>query len=367
MTLLNKMNPKTRKILSALYYDTKKVGSFSGLNKFFDAVKGKVAISRNEVKKWLQEQDVYTVFKSARKKFQRLPTVQHDIDAQWQGDLMDLSYFANANDGFKYLLVFIDILSRYAWVMPLRTKSSQSVIDATEKIFQSGRIPRKIQTDMGKEFNNFAFKSFLAKRSIIYFTTTDDEVKASVVERLNRTLRSLIYKYLYANNTHRYIEVLGSIVETYNNSYHRGIKMKPSMVTSKNKNKVFKNLYSGLLQKSDTMKAIPAGSKVRIHRYKGPFEKGVTPSFTEEIFNIDSVVEKAPRRVYKLSDSSGEKITSIFYPENLSVVRNTPSDKVYKIEKVIKTRNTAKGPEYFVKWVGWPSKFNSWVSDLKEI
>ena len=77
---------------------------------------------------------------------------------------------------------------------------------------------------------------------IHFFTTTDDSIKSALAGRFNRTLRERIYRYLYHHNTNRYIDVLPKIVESYNNSYHRMLKMSPASVTKQHTNQILRIL-----------------------------------------------------------------------------------------------------------------------------
>ena len=58
------------------------------------------------------------------------------------------------NDGVSFLLVVINLFSRYLWVRPLKTKSAREVTEAFEDIFDVGQKPEKLRTDKGKEFTN---------------------------------------------------------------------------------------------------------------------------------------------------------------------------------------------------------------------
>ena len=81
----------------------------------------------------------------------------------------------------------------------------------------------------------------MKKHNKVHFATGSD-LKASVVERFNRTLKEWMWKYFTAHNTHRYIDIVQDLVKGYNYSYHKSIRMKPSEVSSENSFRVFKNL-----------------------------------------------------------------------------------------------------------------------------
>ena len=73
-------------------------------------------------------------------------------------DLADMQSHAKENDGYRYLLVCIDVFSKYVWVIPLKNKTGPALVTAFKEILESGRKPQKIQTDEGTEFFNKTFQ-----------------------------------------------------------------------------------------------------------------------------------------------------------------------------------------------------------------
>ena len=128
---------------------------------------------------------------------------------------MDLGKLASYNKGFKYLLTCIDVLSRYAWIVPLKNKTGKTLKEAFQVIFKSGRQPIRLQTDKGTEFTNRVFQKFLKENDVHFFTTYNEETKASIVERFNRTLKTKMWKYFTHRETIIYIDVLSEMVESY--------------------------------------------------------------------------------------------------------------------------------------------------------
>ena len=120
------------KYLHSKYYDPAFPGSFSGLDRFFNAIKkdGVYNISRDDVQEWLKSQDTYTVNKPVRRKFKRNRVIVSGIDDQWDGDLMDLSSLAKYNKNHKFILILIDIFSRFVWAVPLKSKHAFEIIRA---------------------------------------------------------------------------------------------------------------------------------------------------------------------------------------------------------------------------------------------
>ena len=353
--------------LASIYLDPSHPASFGGLDAVYRAVKeeGNSKISRKQVQDWLSQQDVYTLHKPARRHYKRSRVIVSGIDAQYQADLVDVQSLSRYNKGFKYLLTCIDIFSKYAWVVPLKTKQGQELKKAFESILSSGRKPRKLQTDQGSEFLNRVFQKFLRDNDIEFFTTNSG-LKASVVERFNRTFKNKMYKYFTYKNTLCYIDVLPQLVKSYNNTYHRSIKMKPSQVTKANEAKVWHMLYGDNTQKRVRFK-FQVGDRVRISKVKRIFQKSYLPNFTEELF---TVYKRFPRQVpvYKLKDDANEILEGTFYEAELQkVIKN---DEIYRVEKVLRKRKRNGKVEYLVKWKGYEDpKFNSWVpeSDITKL
>lgn len=104
-----------QELLKRTYYDLDSLGSFGGAKRLFDVVKrNNPSIELTDVKDWLKSQDAYTNFRPKRIKFERVTINVDRVDEQWQADLMDMSFWSKQNNGIKYILVAIYVLSRYA-------------------------------------------------------------------------------------------------------------------------------------------------------------------------------------------------------------------------------------------------------------
>jgi hypothetical protein len=362
------MENRRNTLLSKLYYSLDSPASFSGKEKLFkEAIRLDGRITRKNVDDWLRKQITYTLHRPVQLKFETRPVIVYDIDEQWQLDLVDLSKLSRYNAGYKHLLVCIDVLSKYAWIEPLKSKSANAIKEALQKVFLH-RQPLMIQTDKGTEFLNVLVKNMLEEKKIKLFTT-NSERKASVVERLNRTMKSIMFKYFTRKNTRKYIDVLPDLVKRYNNSFHRSIKMIPADVNRTNVPKAWINLYEkrSLFQTKSKRKLLTVGDLVRISIEKLPFQKRYEEVWTEEIFVVSHRFDDGNPMVYKLKDQSGEPIKGTFYYEELQKV---VEPEAYRIEKIIRKKKTVSGKLlYYVKWKGYSENFNSYISgeDLKRL
>ena len=129
--------------------------------------------------------------------------------------------------GFIFLLCVIDIFSKYAWVVPLKDKKGVSIVNAFQSILKdSNRKPNKIWVDKGGEFFKNSLKNGY-KTIILLCIQRNHEAKSVIAERFIRTLKNKIYKHMTSISKNVYIDKLDNIVNEYNNTHHRTIKMKP--------------------------------------------------------------------------------------------------------------------------------------------
>ena len=163
-----------------------------------------------------------------------------------------------------------------------------------------------------------------------------------------------MFKYLSANNTRKYVDVLDFRVNQYNNSIHSSIKMTPNEASRKeNENKVWRNLYPELRGKNLSPK-FSNGDHVRIKKKQNIFDKGYTQRWTEELFTISKIQLTIPV-TYKITDYNGVEIQGPFYEQELQKTRQ----EIFRIEKII----TQQGNKSLVKWFGYNDSFNSWVDN----
>jgi hypothetical protein len=333
--------------------------SFGGVDRLSRAT----GLSKKRTQSWLAQQDAYTLHKPARRFYKRNRVEVTGVDNQWQADLVDLQALKQYNDGFNYLLMCLDVFSKYGWAVPLKTKTGKELVQAFQSILAvEGRSPTKLQTDKGTEFLNRNFQEMLRKEGIHFFTT-NSELKASVVERWNRTIKERMWRYFTFANTYRYIDILPQLISAYNNSYHSSIKMEPVNVTNDNEQQVRAVLYPRL--EPATHFKYSLGDHVRVSKYKKTFEKGYVPNWSEEIYVIKEL-KRRPEPVYKLEDLLKVPIEGIFYEPELQRVQQKTADSLFVIEKVLSTKGKGARRKHLVKWRGYPESFNTWI-DAKEI
>jgi hypothetical protein len=298
--------------------------------------------------------------KPVLKNFVRRKVIVQRVDEIWAVDIVDMQKFADENDDHKYILDVIDCFSKYAWAVPLKSKTTHTTLEALKKIIKdSGRKPEKIWSDAGGEFVSKEFKKWREENNIgLYHTYSED--KSSIVERFNRTLKTKMWIQFTENQDHRYIDDLPTLLKSYNNTIHRTIKMTPTQASVKGREKqVYHNIYKNVELRSKKKPKFKIGDKVRISITKGKFEKGYEHGWSFEVFKISKVIDSNPI-TYNIVDLNEEPIVGSFYEQEL---QKTNKDNVYIVEEKIKSRMKKGEKEWFVKWYGFAEKYNSWVKE----
>lgn len=294
---------------------------------------------------------VNELHRDARRNFTRRHTTMVGIEDTLQVDLVEMIPYASKNKNMKYISTVINIFSKKAFARALKNKTGTEVTQAMKSILDSMNHPiRNIHADMGNEFYNTTMKKMLKEREINLYSTFTTK-KAAIVERFNRTLKNKMWKQFSLRGSYKWIDILESLIDDYNNTKHRTIKMKPNEVNEGNERYLLHTVYN-----YSTMKRRPKfklGDMVRISKYKHIFEKGYTPNWTTEIFKINRIQNTDPI-TYLLVDLKGNEIKGTVYQEELQLVQHP---NVYLVEKFIRT----KGNKVYVKWLGFDNSHNSWV------
>ena len=407
--------------LSKRFFNPSQPGSYTSSSKLHKVIKneGKYDISLSRINDWAVKNDILSLHKQVRQtqpKYRRIiaPSINHMIDA----DLMVLSgnRFKIANNGYSYILVTIDVFSRFCRAEAVKSKGSADMCAAFESIFDtmaeqklsssspeagadlkdvqnegskdSPILPLYIRSDNGIEFTNSKVQKLFDRKGIQHIRSSGD-FKANYSEALIKNLKKRLFQYFQTHSTYTYIDVLPEIVRSYNNTFHSSIDMTPASVTDQNTqqlwdyqyvtqntkdlDKLFVSAYNSSLSRSKKKYKFSIGDKVRIsYRRAKVFHRAYDQQFSSEIFTITDRKLSDGIFLYYLRDYSGEPIKGAFYTNQLTPVTFDPG-ALFKIDEVIKTRTLSKGrkkiSESLVSYEGWPAKYNQWIptSSLKTI
>ena len=314
-------------------YDGYQRGLASMVYKFFDKKSKGSGIANNEIKQNLQL--AKELHKPIIRNFKKRTVYSGFKDNIWGVDLADMQSPSKYNKGIKYLLCAIDVFSKYVWVVPIKDKKGVSIVDVFQEILKEsnwieanskGRKPNKIWVDKGSQFYNNSFKKGLKDNDIEMHSIHNKE-KSAVAERFIRTLKSKIFKHMTAISKNVYFDVLDDIVNKYNNTVHRTIKMKPIDVKD--------NTYADSKKEvNDKISKFKVGDPLRISKYKNICAKRYTPTWPENFFIVNKNKITVPW-TYVINNLNREEIIGTFFEKELQKT----NQKEFGIEKVIKRKD----------------------------
>lgn len=226
-------------VLRDLYYSPKT--GYRSTDHLYELAKSENPdITRNYVREWLQKQHTFSKHKRWNNPKHYRKTFVWDLGEQIQLDLITfLAKHSEENDGYKYIIMGIELLSRFAISIPVRKKEGKVMKEGIIEFLQKFKdrfhgYPKLIQFDEGSEFLNKDVIPVLKEHDITYFSTSSAR-KASIVERLNRTIKEKILKMFDRNGNHDWLSYLNDLVENYNTQDNRSIGTKPIDVNETNK------------------------------------------------------------------------------------------------------------------------------------
>ena len=289
----------------------------------------------------------------ARRNYKRARVVIKGVlDDLYEADLVDMRRFPDR--GYQFLLTVIDTGSKRGFASPLKSKSGPVVATALEKAFDHfGFNPRLLATDRGTEFYNTHVNKVLKRRNIKLYSSFNSQVKCAIVERFNRTLKTNLYRMFSIEGHRRWVDLIPDIVHTYNNTVHSSIGMKPADVSKSNESKVLAKLFPPTRARERIRPKFNVGDRVRVSKLKGLFTKGYEPNWSNEQFTVYKI-RNEPVPSFYLKDTYGVPLQGRWYNEEL---RRTNYPDSYLIEKIIKRSKDRA----LVRWLGFSSKFDSWV------
>ena len=331
-------------------------------------------LSQSDIEKLLSSIYSYGIHREYKKPRVRNPYYIYHIREQVQIDLVIMKdwvdvYLPDTNNGIIYLCTAIDSFTRRAWVVPMRTKTAQSSLEAIRSIVENMQASppfksmRSVLFDSGTEFKNLKIRKYLTEQNIKLIHPTS-EIKAGIVERFNRSLKSLIYSFMTENETNHYLSSLPDLLKTYNNRGHRSIGLLSPLEAEKPENqaKVLQfqlKRFEKIEKKRRKTAKFRIGDIVRVrlldlHR----FRRGFHHQFSSDYFQVVEIKNRMSIHMYVVKSLNTKEILKRrFYAGQLQLV----TGEIYRINKILKERRFRGKLQYFVSWMYFDEQHNSWI------
>lgn len=325
-------------------------------------------ISLEKAKKLLEEIDGYTLHREYKKPSMYNPYYLHHRREQVQADLIDMGRLQTKNDGFKFLLVLIDCMTKKLWVCALRSKTGLRMKLALQRWLTSlNQKPKILKTDRGNEFTCAPVQNLL-RRQGVEWQPAFGTLKACIAERVNKTLQVLIYKYLTEFETLKYIHVLDQLVNTYNNRKHRTLEGMTPNEADRPENEgrlqaLFHAKYAKIATRRRPTLKFRVGDIVRVKTEPKKISSSshaYAEQFHGEYYQVVRINRTLPIPLYYIrSTNTLDFIEGGFYGNELQRQRG---DK-YKIDQVINRQMRRRKPWILVRWKYFGPQWDSWIPE----
>ena len=345
--MAQRAGPLSNRLL-AIYTDPRSPGGFRGPEALWQEAKLHLPLlKRRQVYEFLRAQKPYTKHQQYRgvKKYRKVYAKRARYLIQM--DLLEFRKYSRENRGYNYILCAIDAFTKKLWTFPLKRKSAEEVHTAVFYFLMNER-PEKIQTDQGTEFINATLQATEDRMDppIQHYHTWSIK-KASIVERVQRTLRNRLGKIWEQRGNHQWIDVLPAITESYNNSVHRSIGMRPNDVGPEHHQFIYNRLYpqptpaqaiKDAKEARRITKHLHVGDYVRMLEYRKTFRKESDQAWSNQVYRIRHVIQSNPI-TFQIEDLDGDPIKGGFYFRQLIKIK--PSEDEFDGEPVPAPLRTA--------------------------
>ena len=250
---------------------------------------------------------------------------------------IDLQDFTNKPSyGYRYVLIVIDVFSRFVWARPIKEKTAKAVKVAFAAIFNSitdKDTIRLIMSDDGGEFKG-ELKTFIKGQGIKYIQRAIPQANG-IVERSNKTTKGILYKIVQSlspNQPQGWNLYLQEAISKYNNSLHREIGMTPEQAINLDDDEIEELFISSSdrrIEKAEKRKkesnvmtdVLNVGDMVRLQEKKGPLGKTFINNYSKEIYTIGKVIKPSNSlgvHKYRIIDNADNRgRVGFFYREQL--------------------------------------------------
>jgi hypothetical protein len=282
--LMNKSPNENYAKLKELFYDpTVGLSSKKELMKQAKDLK----IDSKTARQFYDNQEINQIFKRKKPNYHKIIA---DRPFSWQADLMFFEQFKKYNDGFIGLFVMIEVTSKYLVCIPIKTKQASEITEAFKTAMNQAGEVDVLTIDEGVEFKKEFDKRLEESDIKVYRHNTSGGNKGPmmIVERVNRTIRDKLTKYMKVYSSFRWIDYINAMVDKYNKKIHSTTEMSPIEAFDRD---VMETMIEDLHEERNEepeRENFTIGDKVRVMRKKGPFDKGMN-RFSKVVYTITNI------------------------------------------------------------------------------
>ena len=235
-------------------------------------------------------------------------------------DTINYDKFKYQNNLYAFIVVIIDCFTRKVWAVPIRRVNGEQTADALKSVLKQNpsQYPAHLVTDEGTEFFNKDVAPVLANFGVHHFhARTRSPSKASMAERVIRTLKSRLAKYMYLHKTTRWIDALPELVRNYNETPHSVTGVAPNSIDDTN----WRDIKGGGGGDGGTVQIrLNIGDRVRILKPKSLFAKGYSQTWSDQVYKISKALKSKTVDYYRVASLDDTRLPGFYYYYQLNLV-----------------------------------------------
>ena len=292
-----------------------------------------VKVTLKEIQMFLRTQEDEEVLRPVMKIKKHTAHIHSDFPNEfWNIDIFDLSKYSKYNKGYAYIFCAIDIFTRIAFCVPMKTKSEKDVVNALSDIITNNEVmPISIVSDSDSTFTAKKFQAFLTKHEINHnIVPVGDHHSLGIIDRFALTLKRILTKHREIKKSFNWVDILTDVLRGYLYTEHTALKGLTPMEALKPEN--FDRIYQLNYDKSKKVKIVndlEAGDKVRISE-KNIFKKGSESQWSSEVYTVES----ARGLTVYLTDGKKKKRDMLLKVSKETISKENLDKKVTKEKKV---------------------------------
>lgn len=278
-------------------------------------------VSHKEVAEFIKQQFVHQITKRTNKLKRNMFRIVPQFNAmqEWQIDLLQLDTYKTTNSGFQYILVMVDVWSRFAMCRPCKNKSPSTVIQAMDEAMIDNKKAdvKMVVHDEGNEFRGEFDVTMSLNKIISFFVKSGTHDTLGIINAFCKTIKNMIFKYFYAKNTTKWVDKLQDFVQIYNNKPHGFFDKKLSPLQALDPQNAWfvlelhtsNTLYNAELEAKQQTKVsnFKVGDLVRIPVKNTTFKRGYQANYSHETYTI----KKITKNKAMLNDGQTYRLTSL--------------------------------------------------------
>lgn len=250
-----------------------------------------IKMKLDDIKKFIADHRVGQIHKQVRKEKPNKIITAPAQNSEWQIDLLDMSSFASANKGYKWILIAVDIFTRKAGASALKSKTPKYALVGLENVIKVLGKPHVISTDDGSEWKSVV-ETYLKDKKILHrVAEVGDHNRLGIINRFSRTIKDMLYKSFTANDSNDWIDNMKTFIGSYNKTTHTNLcGMTPNEAEKRPADTLeCQHRRQVKLSRPNTKRELQINDIVRVRIGKTKFSKGYENKFTKETYTIKEI------------------------------------------------------------------------------